>query len=80
MAYRNVTVDVEVCIDDIISEARDQELIDELNNRGYTVTGDDERESFDREDWQLLLKLVDSVPETVYIRRVRDKLMEARYG
>lgn len=80
MAYRTVTVDVEVCIDDIISEAVDQELIDELNNRGYTVTENDESESFDREDWQLLLELVDSVPETVYTRRVREKIMEARHG
>ena len=80
MAYRTVTVDVDVYVDDIIDDMDDQELIDELNNRGYSVSKDPEREPFEREDWQLLLELVDSVPETVYTRRVRDKIMEARHG
>lgn len=73
-----VTVDVDVDIDlDVFDE---DEIVEELEGRGYTVTRNEEVESFDREDWQLLLELVDSVPETVYTRRVREKIMEARRG
>lgn len=80
MGYKTVTVDVDVYVDDIISDIDDQELIDEFNRRGYTVSKDPERESFDGEDWKLLLELVDNVPETIYTRRVRDKIMEACFG
>ena len=76
MGYKTVTLDVDIYVDDVINEADDQDLIDELNSRGYTVTKEPERESFDREDWKLLLELVDNVSETVYTRRVRDKLVE----
>ena len=71
-----VTVDVDVYLD----EFDEDEIVEELEGRGYTVTKYQEVNTFDREDWQLLLELVDSVPETVYTRRVRDKLMEARHG
>ena len=80
MGYKTVTVDVDVYVDDIISDIDDQELIDEFNRRGYIVSKDPERESFDGEDWKLLLELVDNVPETIYTRRVRDKIMEACFG
>lgn len=80
MGYRTVTVDVDVYVDDVINEADDQELIDELNGRGYTVTKDVEREAFDREDWQFLLEMLDTNPQTWYTLRVRDKLLEARYA
>ena len=71
-----VTVDVDVYLD----EFNDDDIVEELEGRGYTVTKYQEVETFDREDWQLLLELVDSVPETVYTRRVREKIMEARHG
>ena len=71
-----VTVDVDVYLD----EFDEDDIVEELEGRGYTVTKNEEVESFDREDWQLLLELVDSVPETVYTRRVREKIVEARYG
>lgn len=80
MGYTTVTVDVDVYVDDIIDDMDDQDLIDELSNRGYTVSKDPERESFEQEDWRFLLELVDKNTETWYTRRVRDKLMEACYG
>lgn len=80
MTYKTVTVDVDVYVDDVISDMDDKDLIVELSNRGYTVSKDPERLSFDREDWKLLLELVDNVSETVYTRRVRDKLIKACYG
>jgi hypothetical protein len=80
MGYKTVTVDVEVYVDEVIHEADDQELIDELVSRGYTVVKGDEQEVFDRDDWSLLLEMVDKQPTTWYNRRIRDKLLEARYG
>lgn len=80
MGYKTVTVDVDVYVDDVINEMDDQELIDELNSRGYTVTKDPERESFEREDWHFLLDMLDKNAQTWYTRRVRDKLLEACHG
>lgn len=80
MGYKTVTVDVEVYVDEVIHKADDQELIDELVSRGYTVVKGDEQEVFDRDDWSLLLEMVDKQPPTWYNRRIRDKLLEARYG
>jgi hypothetical protein len=80
MGYKTVTVDVDVYVDDVIDEMDDQELIDELNSRGYTVSKDVERERFEREDWQFLLEMLDKNPQTWYTRRVRDKVSEARFG
>ena len=73
MAY--VTVDVDVYLD----EFNDDELVEEVKARGYTVV-EEEVEKFDMEDWKLLLELVDNTPETVYTRRVREKLMNQRWG
>ena len=80
MGYKTVTVDVDVYVDDVIDEMDDQELIDELNSRGYTVTKNIEREAFEREDWQFLLEMLDNNPQTWYTLRVRNKLLEARFG
>ena len=81
MGYKTVTVDVDVYVDDVIDEMDDQELIDELNIRGYTVTKDAEVVGkFDKYDWELLLELIDKQPETWYTRRVREKVSEARFG
>ena len=68
-----VTVDVE------LDEFNDDELVEEVKARGYTVV-EEEVEKFDMEDWKLLLEIVDTVPETVYTRRVREKLMNQRWG
>jgi len=80
MTYKTVTVDVDVYVDDVIDEMNDQELIDELNHRGYAVIKGAENLGFDREDWQFLLEMIDKTPETWYTRRVRDKLFSVRYG
>jgi len=75
MAY--VTVDVEVDLD----EFDDDELVEELKHRGYKVDDNNkELEDFLSEDWKLLLEVIDNVPETVYTRRVREKLMYQRWG
>ena len=81
MGYKTVTVDVDVYVDDVINEMDDQELIDELSSRGYTVVKDEKVvEAFEREDLKLLIEIIDQTPETIYTRRVRDKLMKARFG
>ena len=80
MGYKTVTVDVDVYVDDVINEMDDQDFIDILEGRGYTVTKDVEREAFDREDWHFLLDMLDKQQATWYNRRVRDKLMEACFG
>ena len=80
MGYKTVTVDVDVFVDDVIDEMDDQDCIDILESRGYTVTKDVERELFDREDWHFLLNMLDRNAQTWYTRRVRDKLMEACHG
>ena len=72
MAY--VTVDVE------LDEFDDDELVEEVKARGYTVVEAEELAKFEMEDWKLLLEIVDTVPETVYTRRVREKLMNQRWG
>ena len=72
MAY--VTVDVE------LDEFDDDELVEEVKARGYTVVEEEEVKKFEMEDWKLLLEIVDTVPETVYTRRVREKLMDQRWG
>ena len=72
MAY--VTVDVE------LDEFNDDELVEELESRGYTVVEEEEVKKFEMEDWKLLLEIIDTVPETVYTRRVREKLMNQRWG
>ena len=73
MAY--VTVDVDIDLD----EFDDDELVEEVKARGYTVV-EEQVEKFDMEDWKLLLEIVDTVPETVYTRRVKEKLMDQRWG
>ena len=80
MGYKTVTVDVDVYVDDVINEMDDQELIDELNSRGYTVSKEPVPESFEREDWHFLLDMLDKNAQTWYTCRVRDKLLEACHG
>ena len=71
-----VTVDVDVYLD----EFDDDEIVAELEARGYTVLEQEEVKKFEMEDWKLLLEMIDTVPETVYTRRVREKLMNQRWG
>lgn len=71
-----ITVDVDVYLD----EFDEDEIVDELESRGYYVSKDKPSEGFEREDWQFLLDLLDKQPETWYTRRVREKVSEARFG
>jgi hypothetical protein len=83
MAYkhRTVTVDVDVYIDDVINEADDEQLIDELNIRGYHVQKDPvEYNDIDKFELDWLLELVDKNNTDVYTNRVRDKLHKLRHG
>ena len=75
MSYKSVTVDVDIDLD----EWDDKELIDEMNHRGYTVIKSREAGML-KEDWQYLLEMLDKNPQTWYTLRIRDKLLEARYG
>jgi len=77
MGYKTVTIDVDVDID--LDEFDDDELVEEVKDRGYTVNKGNVL-GFDMEDWKLLLEVIDTVPETVYTRRVREKLMNQRWG
>lgn len=73
----SITVDVYVDL----NEFDNDEIVAELEARGYTVLEQEEEvKKFEMEDWKLLLEIVDTVPETVYTRRVREKLMNQRWG
>ena len=81
MGYKTVTVDVDVYVDDVINEMDDQELIDELEGRGYNVTKNvAEHEGFDRFDWQFILELIDRQRPDWELRRLREKVIGARFG
>lgn len=79
MSYKTITVDVNVDVEVDLDEFEDHELIDEMNMRGYACIQDKEA-GFDRDDWDLLLDLIDKAPETVYTRRTREKLLNARHA
>lgn len=76
---RYVTVEIDVM--DAIGEIDDTDLIDELNDRGYRCLPDHNKvDKFDREDWEFLIAAVDKCEQTWYTRRVREKLLEARFS
>jgi len=76
---RTVTVDVDVDIWEVIGEANDEDLIEEMKNRGYSVQKEPEEISvLDREDLNFLLN---SVSDTSWEgRRLYDKLKALRFG
>lgn len=78
MGYKTITVDVDVDVD--LDEFDDSELIDELEGRGYTVSKGVDREGFDRFDWQFLLELIDRQQPNWEMRRLRDKVLGARFN
>lgn len=80
MGYKTITVDVDVYVDDVVNEMNDQDLIDEIERRGYTVIKGNSPDAFDREDWTLLLNILDSQNPNWELRRVRDKIMDACFG
>ena len=74
-----LTVDVDVDILDVIDEASDEDLIDEMNSRGYNVQKEEFNvAAFDREDLNYLLERVSDTD--LEGRRVYEKLKKLRFG
>jgi hypothetical protein len=70
---------IETYVEVDLDEWCDEELIEEMRLRGYScIKGDDG--GMNREDWQFLLEVLDRQPANWFTRRVRDKVVEARYG
>lgn len=78
MSTKTVTVDVDV--DVYLDEWDDDELINEMKDRGYECLQSDGGIDFDQEDWQFMLNTLDNIPENWYTRRLRDKILRVRYG
>ena len=73
MAY--VTVDVD------LDEFDDDEIVEELKDRGYHVQDEPfEDNKLDKFELDFLLDLVDKNNTDVYTNRVRDKLHKLRHG
>jgi hypothetical protein len=75
MAYKTVTVEVDVDVD--IDEFDDDELIDELESRGYKcITNDDfDEEQISKQDLMVIASLLDRDVRNWEHRRIYDKLM-----
>jgi len=74
-----VTVDVDVDILDVIDEVSDEDLIAEMNSRGYNVQKEEfDTSTIDREDLNYLLELVSDTD--LEGRRVYEKLKKLRFG
>ena len=76
MAY--VTVDVDVDLDEFDND----ELVEELESRGFNVSSEliPEIDALDKFELDFLLELVDKNNKDVYTNRVRDKLHTLRHG
>lgn len=82
MKYNSVTLntDVEIYVDEVMESINDEDLIDELTDRGYYVSEVvTKAEKLDTEDWKLLLSLLDKNPMNTDHRRVYDKILQALY-
>ena len=81
-----VTVDVDVYIDDVIDEIDDQDLVDELESRGYYVEsrgyyvekGDGDPNVLDKNDWRKLEEILTELPYHWENDMLRRKVIEAR--
>ena len=72
---------VETLVDIDLDEFNDDELAEELQNRGYVVTKDAPQDAeFDRYDWILLQELIDQQPRNYELDRLREKVMFARFA
>ena len=80
MTYKTVESYVEVEVD--LDEWNDDELAEELRERGWFVSKVDTGvEKFQREDFDLLMGLVDASNNPLYTKStLREKLLGARYG
>ena len=74
-----VTVDVDVYVDDVINECDSQDLIDELNSRGYHVYKEEAfEEVLDKDDWRNLEEIVTSLPYHWETEELRRKIVTVR--
>ena len=80
MKFKTIDTYVEVEVD--LDEWDDDELAEELRERGWFVSQlNDGVEQFQREDFDLLLSLVDSSSIPLYTKStLREKLLVARLG
>ena len=78
MAYRTVEVEVDFDLDDFDNE----DLVEELESRGFNVSSEPipEMDALDKYELDFLLDLVDKNNKDVYTNRVRDKLHALRHG
>jgi hypothetical protein len=73
----NIVVETHTAAEVDLDQHNDQELIAELLRRGYCCFNGNAFD-FESQDWQMLLHLIDQVPQTWEIRRLRDKVFAAR--
>jgi hypothetical protein len=69
-----ITVDVDVDLE----EFTDEEMIADLECRGYKIVKESDQ-VLEREDVIYLIELLDKNENTWYTRRIRDKLVELRF-
>ena len=76
---RTVTVDVDVYVDDVIRDIDDDELIDELEERGYYIFKEEALEEvLDKDDWRKLEEIITSLPYHWENEELRRKIITAR--
>ena len=74
------TIEAYVDVDVNLDEFEDQELIDEIESRGYHVSDDPTTSvHLEDEDLEYLLELLDKQGVNWYNTRVRDKVFGLRY-
>ena len=71
-------VTAEVDLDDVMYQLGDDDLIEELHDRGYTVSKEEGKpELLDRYDWQKIDDILLNMPYHWEIEALRKKVMEA---
>jgi hypothetical protein len=78
MAVKTIETYVDVDVD--LDEFDDNEIVEELKNRGYTVLAESAVDvALSDEDLEYLLTLLDKQDRNWYNNRVRDKIFDLRY-
>ena len=78
MAVKTIETYVDVDVD--VDEFDDNEIVEELKNRGYTVLAESAVDvALSDEDLEYLLTLLDKQDRNWYNNRVRDKIFDLRY-
>ena len=75
-----VSITVDVDPDDVLDELDEEYIADYLRGNGYIVSEEqyDTEDLLDTQDWIRLLEIVDSLPNTIDNRRLRDKILIQR--